>query len=45
VEKLTTVPERRDGRATENFTPENAPRMFPYEVGETDQRTLHGVGE
>jgi len=34
VETLTTAPAHVDGRATENFTPENAPRMFPYEVGE-----------
>lgn len=39
VEKLTTpvvplVSSRTDG-GTENFTPENAPKMFPYTIGET----------
>ena len=36
VERLTapTVSPEADG-ATENFTPENAPKMFPYTIGET----------
>jgi assimilatory nitrate reductase catalytic subunit len=41
IEKLTapTVSPQMDG-VTENFTPENAPKMFPYVIGETkDQST------
>ncbi len=36
VERLTapTVSPEKDG-VTENFTPENAPKMFPYAIGET----------
>jgi len=36
VERLTapTVSPEADG-VTENFTPENAPKMFPYTIGET----------
>ena len=41
VERLNapTVSPEKDG-VTENFTPENAPKMFPYTIGETkDQPT------
>ena len=39
VEKLTApmVSHITDG-VTENFTPENAPKMFPYTIGETKDR-------
>jgi assimilatory nitrate reductase catalytic subunit len=35
VEKLDGPPGPPDGSARENFTPQTAPRMFPYAVGET----------
>jgi assimilatory nitrate reductase catalytic subunit len=36
VEKLTTpVSSSKIEEGTENFTPENAPKMFPYTIGET----------
>jgi assimilatory nitrate reductase catalytic subunit len=38
VEKLTAPPVSPQGDGViENFTYENAPKMFPYEVGETKQ--------
>ncbi len=37
VEKLTTPVLSAAGEGTENFTSENAPKMFPYTVGETKQ--------
>jgi assimilatory nitrate reductase catalytic subunit len=44
VEKLSTLPEPLAGGATENLTPENAPRMFPYAVGET-KGAVHGAND
>jgi assimilatory nitrate reductase catalytic subunit len=35
IEKLDAPGAARDGGASENFTPESAPKMFPYAVGET----------
>jgi assimilatory nitrate reductase catalytic subunit len=35
VERLDASPAERGAAARENFTPESAPKMFPYTVGET----------
>jgi assimilatory nitrate reductase catalytic subunit len=35
IERLDAPVAARDGGASENFTPESAPKMFPYAVGET----------
>jgi assimilatory nitrate reductase catalytic subunit len=35
IEPLDAVPATEPGNAQENFTPHNAPAMFPYAVGET----------
>ena len=35
VEKLSTPIPANPGKARENLTPENAPKMFPYTIGET----------
>ena len=37
VEKLETPRSTVRGEATEHFTPENAPQLFPYTVGETNK--------
>ncbi len=37
VEKLQAPSSAVGGKATENFTPENAPQLFPYSVGETNK--------
>jgi assimilatory nitrate reductase catalytic subunit len=39
VEKLDAPPPAAPERALENFTPENAPAMFPYVVGPVEKET------
>ncbi|HEX5439234.1 MAG TPA: nitrate reductase [Gemmatimonadaceae bacterium] len=41
VEKLATSPPPLAPSATENLTPDNAPRMFPYAVGEIREHSTH----
>jgi assimilatory nitrate reductase catalytic subunit len=42
LEKLDGTADTRDGGATANFTPESAPKMFPYAVGETKAPATEG---
>ena len=44
LEKLETTRTSARANATENFTPENAPQLFPYTVGETRRLLQKGQG-